>query len=141
MKSDYYKKIEKYLYRLYEPEVLVQEVRDYYIARMNLSTTAWLKKSNSMENQIVKMMDSKQLNEIQKWVDFLKSLLTFFKNEKPEFYDFINFKYIEKRHNADIKKKMNINSELLKKLRGEVIKCIYIKAMEKGLIEENERRD
>ena len=65
MRSDYYKKIERYLYHLYEPEILVQDVRDYYISRMNVSKTTWLKGQNSMENQVVKLMDSNQLKEIK----------------------------------------------------------------------------
>ena len=94
-----YKKIEKYLYHLFEPEVLVQEVRDYYIARMNVSKTTWLKGQNSMENQVIKMMDSKQLKEINKWLGFLKETLAFFKEEKPRFYGFIRLKYLRKKTN------------------------------------------
>jgi len=137
MKQDYYRKIERYLYHLYEPEVLVEDVRQYYIDRMNLSPSAWLRgSSNTLENQIVKMMDSKQLKEIQEWVEFLKNLLTFFKQEKPRFYGFIRLKYIRKRTDEDIKSVMQLDTKAFRELKKGVIECIYIKAILEGLIKE-----
>lgn len=136
MKSDYYKKIEKYLYHLYEPEVLVQEVRDYYISRMNISKTTWLKGKNSMENQVIKMMDSKQLKEIKKWLGFLKETLAFFKEEKPRFYGFIRLKYLRKRTNEEIQSVMKLEKGEYRELKNEVIKSIYIRAILNGLIKE-----
>jgi len=138
MKQDYYKKIEKYLYHLYEPGVLVEDVKQYYINRMNLSPSAWLRGSNNtLENQIVKMMDSRRLKEIQEWVEFLKNLLTFLKQEKPRFYGFIRLKYIRKRSDEDIKSVMQLDTKAFRKLKKEVIECIYIKAILEGLIKEN----
>ena len=137
MKQDYYRKIERYLYHLYEPEVLVEDVRQYYIDRMNLSPSAWLRgSSNPLEKQIVKMMDSKQLKEIQEWVEFLKNLLTFLKQEKPRFYGFIRLKYLRKRTDEDIKSVMQLDTKSFRELKKEVIECIYIKAILEGLIKE-----
>ena len=136
MRSDYYKKIEKYLYHLFEPEVLVQEVRDYYIARMNVSKTTWLKGQNSMENQIAKLMDSKQLKEIKIWLEFLKDTLAFYKEEKPRFYGFIRLKYLRKRTDEDIQSVMKLNKKQLKELKNEVIGSIYIRAILNGIVKE-----
>ena len=137
MKQDYYKKIERYLYHLYEPEVLVEDVRQYYINRMNYSPSAWLRGGNTMENQVIKMMESNQLKEIQRWVEFLKNLLTFFKQEKPRFYGFIRLRYLRKRSDEDIKSVMQLDTKEFKELKKEVIECIYIKAILEGLIKEN----
>ena len=134
MRSDYYKKIEKYLYHLFEPEVLVQEVRDYYIARMNVSKTTWLKGQNSMENQIAKLMDSKQLNEIKIWLEFLKDTLAFYKIEKPRFYGFIRLKYLRKRSDEDIQSVMKLDKKKFKELKNEVIGSIYIRAVLNGIV-------
>jgi len=134
MKSDYYKKIEKYLYNFYEHESLVQEVRDYYISRMNISKTAWLKGNNTMEDQVVRMMDSKQLNEIKRWIVFLKEALFFFKQEKPRFYEFINLKYFRKLSDEEMISAMNLDKSQVKKLRDKVILEIYTKAVKKSLI-------
>ena len=136
MRSDYYKKIEKYLYHLFEPEVLVQEVRDYYIARMNVSKTTWLKGQNSMENQVVKLMDSNQLKEIKRWLVFLKETLAFYKEEKPRFYGFIRLKYLRKRTDEDIQSVMKLNKKQLKELKNEVIGSIYIRAILNGIVKE-----
>lgn len=136
MRSDYYKKIERYLYHLYEPEVLVQDVRDYYISRMNISKTTWLKGQNSMENQVVKMMDSKQLKEIKRWLVFLKETLAFYKEEKPRFYGFIRLKYLRKRTDEDIQSVMNLDKKKLKELKNEVIGSIYIRAILNGIVKE-----
>ena len=136
MRSDYYKKIEKYLYRLFEPEVLVQEVRDYYIARMNVSKTTWLKGQNSMENQIAKLMDSKQLKEIKIWLEFLKDTLAFYKIEKPRFYGFIRLKYLRKRSDEDIQSVMKLDKKKFKELKNEVIGSIYIRAILNGIVKE-----
>ena len=134
MRSDYYKKIEKYLYHLFEPEVLVQEVRDYYIARMNVSKTTWLKGQNSMENQIAKLMDSKQLKEIMIWLEFLKDTLAFYKIEKPRFYGFIRLKYLRKRSDEDIQSVMKLDKKKFKELKNEVIGSIYIRAVLNGIV-------
>ena len=136
MRSDYYKKIERYLYHLYEPEVLVQDVRDYYISRMNVSKTTWLKGQNSMENQVVKMMDSNQLKEIKRWLVFLKETLAFYKEEKPRFYGFIRLKYLRKRTDEDIQSVMKLNKKQLKELKNEVIGSIYIRAILNGIVKE-----
>ena len=136
MRSDYYKKIEKYLYHLYEPEVLVQDVRDYYISRMNISKTTWLKGQNSMENQVIKMMDSKQLKEIKIWLEFLKDTLAFYKEEKPRFYGFIRLKYLRRRTDEDIQSVMKLNKKQLKELKNEVIGSIYIRAILNGIVKE-----
>lgn len=134
MRSEYYKKIEKYLYYLYEPEVLVQEVRDYYIARMNMSKTTWLKGRNTMENQVVKMIDSKQLKEIKRWLEFLKDTLAFYKFEKPRFYGFIRLKYLKKRSDEDVQFVMELDKKKFKELKNEVIGSIYIRAILNGII-------
>ena len=134
MRSDYYKKIEKYLYHLFEPEVLVQEVRDYYIARMNVSKTTWLKGQNSMENQIAKLMDSKQLKEIKIWLEFLKDTLAFYKIEKPRFYGCIRLKYLRKRSDEDIQSVMKLDKKKFKELKNEVIGSIYIRAVLNGIV-------
>ena len=136
MRSDYYKKIERYLYHLYEPEVLVKDVRDYYISRMNISKTTWLKGQNSMENQVVKMMDSKQLKEIKRWLVFLKETLAFYKEEKPRFYGFIRLKYLRKRTDEDIQSVMKLDRKKLKELKNEVIGSIYIRAILNGIVKE-----
>ena len=134
MRSDYYKKIERYLYHLYEPEVLVQDVRNYYISRMNVSKTTWLKGQNSMENQVVKLMDSNQLKEIKRWLVFLKETLAFYKEEKPRFYGFIRLKYLRKRTDEDIQSVMKLNKKQLKELKNEVIGSIYIRAVLNGIV-------
>ena len=136
MRSDYYKKIERYLYHLYEPEVLVQDVRNYYISRMNVSKTAWLKGQNSMENQVVKLIDSNQLKEIKRWLVFLKETLAFYKEEKPRFYGFIRLKYLRKRTDEDIQSVMKLNKKQLKELKNEVIGSIYIRAILNGIVKE-----
>lgn len=136
MRSDYYKKIERYLYHLYEPEVLVQDVRDYYISRMNVSKTTWLKGQNCMENQVVKLMESNQLKEIKRWLVFLKETLAFYKEEKPRFYGFIRLKYLRKRTDEDIQSVMKLNKKKLKELKNEVIGSIYIRAILNGIIKE-----
>ena len=134
MKSDYYKKIEKYLYNFYEHESLVQEVRDYYISRMNISKTAWLKGNNTMEDQVVRMMDSKQLNEIKRWLMFLKETLVFFEQEKPRFYEFICLKYFRKLTYEELTTVMKLDKNQIKDLRSNVISEIYTKAVKKSLI-------
>ena len=136
MRSDYYKKIERYLYHLYEPEVLVQDVRNYYISRMNVSKTTWLKGQNSMENQVVKLMDSNQLKEIKRWLVFLKETLAFYKEEKPRFYGFIRLKYLRRRTDEDIQSVMKLNKKQLKELKNEVIGSIYIRAILNGIVKE-----
>ena len=136
MRAYYYKKIERYLYHLYEPEVLVKDVRDYYISRMNISKTTWLKGQNSMENQVVKLMDSNQLKEIKRWLVFLKETLAFYKEEKPRFYGFIRLKYLRKRTDEDIQSVMKLNKKQLKELKNEVIGSIYIRAILNGIVKE-----
>ena len=135
MKQEYYRKIEKYLYYLYEPKVLENEVRQSYIDGMNLSPSAWLRgANNSFENQVIKILDSVEIKEIEKWVEFLKNLLTFFKEENQRYYSYIWLKYIKKRKDKEIKEVMRLNNNDLKKLKEEVMDVIYNEAIKKELI-------
>lgn len=135
MKQEYYRKIERYLYHLYEPEMLVEDVRQYYISRMNLSSSAWLRgANNSFDNQVIKMLDSVEIKEIGKWVEFLKNLLTFFKQENHRYYSYIWLKYIKKQKDKEIKEVMKLNNNDLKELKEEVMDVIYNDAIQKELI-------
>jgi len=135
MKQEYYRKIEKYLYYLYEPKVLENEIRQSYIDSMNLSPTAWLRgANNSFENQVIKMLDSIEIKELGKWVEFLKNLLTFFKQKNQRYYSYIWLKYIKKRKDKEIKEVMKLNNNDLKELKEEVMEVIYNEAILKELI-------
>ena len=135
MKQDYYRKIEKYLYHLYEPEVLENEIRQSYIDSMNLSPSAWLRgANNSFDNQVIKMLDSIEIKEIGKWVEFLKNLLAFFKEENHQYYSYIWLKYTKKRTDKEIKQVMKLDNKALKKLKEEVMEFIYNEAITKELI-------
>ncbi len=136
MKARYYRMIEKYLYHYYEPEVLVQEVRDYYISRMNYSKTTWLKGYNTLENQAIKLMDSRELKEIREWVAFLKKVLTFFYEENSKYYNFINYKYFQKKKKSEIMHIFELDYLAYTELNMKIIEDIYSKAVLEGLIEE-----
>ena len=113
-----------------------QRIQIETLLKMNISKTTWLKGQNSMENQVVKMMDSKQLKEIKRWLVFLKETLAFYKEEKPRFYGFIRLKYLRKRTDEDIQSVMKLNKKQLKELKNEVIGSIYIRAILNGIVKE-----
>ena len=97
IRKEKFRKIEFYLYNYDNLDNLVMEIRDKYLNRINLSKTTWLKGTNTFENQVVDMIDDKRIKEINEWQVFLKGILAFLNSKYPEYYEFVNLKYIKKK--------------------------------------------
>lgn len=131
IKKEKFRKIEFYLYNYDNLDNLIIEIRDNYLNRINLSKTTWIKGTNNFENQVVDMIDDKQIKEINEWQVFLKGILAFLNSKYTEYYEFLNLKYIKKKRKKEIKRLLKINDKEYEIMRNNIINFIYYDAISK----------
>ena len=80
-KTDY-KKIEYYLYNYSNIDKLIDEIKDGLINSVNVSGSAWRKGitvcNNTLENQVIKIIENKKILEFKRWQVLIKKVLAFF---------------------------------------------------------------
>ena len=89
-KTDY-KKIEYYLYNYSNIDKLIDEIKDGLINSVNVSGSAWRKGitvcNNTLENQVIKIIENKKILEFKRWQVFIKKVLAFLLQKYPKYYD------------------------------------------------------
>ena len=79
-KTDY-KKIEYYLYNYSNIDKLIDEIKDGLINSVNVSGSAWRKGitvcNNTLENQVIKIIENKKILEFKRWQVLIKKVLVF----------------------------------------------------------------
>lgn len=135
-----YKKIEFYLYNYHKINLLIKQREIQIIDSVNVSNNAWIKslkeKSNTTEDQAIKLIEDKLIKEYKEWQVFLKKILVFLYEKKISYYKYLKLKYFIKKDNKEIMKALKIDSERLKILRVKLIEFIY-ESKNKGKFELN----
>ena len=133
-----FRKIEFYLYNYTNLGKMIKEIESEYIDLISGSVATWLKSqkedSNTLEEQVICMIDDNRINEYKKWQVFLDEILVFLCEEYPVLFDFVSMKYIEKQDNTYIKNELQINDKELRKVRKTMITWIWINAIDEDLI-------
>lgn len=109
-KTDY-KKIEYYLYNYSNIDKLIDEIKDGLINSVNVSGSAWRKGitvcNNTLENQVIKIIENKKILEFKRWQVLIKKVLAFLLQKYPKYYDFINLKYFKSNLKMRLRKLLN----------------------------------
>lgn len=133
-----YRKIEYYLYNFKNTDELIEEIREGLINAINVSGNSWRKGitvyNNTLENQVIKIIDNKKILEIKRWQVLNKKVLVFFMRKYPKYYRFTKLKYLEKKSKEEIEKTLNLDFKAQKVLKDKLIEFMYKNAKLRNLV-------
>ena len=136
-KTDY-KKIEYYLYNYSNIDKLIDEIKDGLINSVNISGSAWRKGitvcNNTLENQVIKIIENKKILEFKRWQVLIKKVLVFLLQKYPKYYDFINLKYFQKQSKDEIEKTLKFDFKKQKIIKDKLIEFVYKNAKIRNLV-------
>ncbi len=133
-----YKKIEYYLYNYNNIDKLINEIKEGLISNINVSGNAWRKGiticNNTLENQVIKIVENKKIIEFKKWQVLIKKVLVFLFQKYPKYYYFINRKYLEKKSKDEIEESLKLDFKKQKIIKDKLIKFVYKNAKIRNLV-------
>ena len=135
-KTDY-KKIEYYLYNYSNIDKLIDEIKDGLINSVNVSGSAWRKGitvcNNTLENQVIKIIENKKILEFKRWQVLIKKVLVFLLQKYPKYYDFINLKYFQKQSKDEIEETLKFDFKKQKIIKDKLIEFVHKNAQIRNL--------
>ena len=136
-KTDY-KKIEYYLYNYSNIDKLIDEIKDGLINSVNISGSAWRKGitvcNNTLENQVIKIIENKKILEFKRWQVLIKKVLAFLLQKYLKYYDFINLKYFKKQSKDEIEETLKFDFKKQKIIKDKLIEFVYKNAKMRNLV-------
>lgn len=136
-KTDY-KKIEYYLYNYSNIDKLIDEIKDGLINSVNVSGSAWRKGitvcNNTLENQVIKIIENKKILEFKRWQVLIKKVLAFLLQKYPKYYDFIIQKYFQKKSKDEIERTLKFDFKKQKIIKDKLIEFVYKNAKIRNLV-------
>ena len=136
-KTDY-KKIEYYLYNYNNIDELIDEIKNGLINSVNVSGSAWRKGitvcNNTLENQVIKIIENKKILEFKRWQVLIKKVLAFLLQKYPKYYDFIIQKYIQKKSKDEIEQTLKFDFKKQKIIKNKLIEFMYKNAKIRNLV-------
>lgn len=136
-KTDY-KKIEYYLYNYNNIDELIDEIKNGLINSVNVSGSAWRKGrtvcNNTLENQVIKIIENKKILEFKRWQVLIKKVLAFLLQKYPKYYDFIIQKYIQKKSKDEIEQTLKFDFKKQKIIKDKLIEFMYKNAKIRNLV-------
>lgn len=136
-KTDY-KKIEYYLYNYSNIDKLIDEIKNGLINSVNVSGSAWRKGitvcNNTLENQVIKIIENKKILEFKRWQVLIKKVLVFLLQKYPKYYDFINLKYFQKQSKDEIEETLKFDFKKQKIIKDKLIEFVYKNAKMRNLV-------
>ena len=138
MNKTEYKKIEYYLYNYNNIDELIDEIKDGLINSVNVSGSAWRKGitvyNNTLENQVIKIIENKKILEFKRWQVLIKKVLAFLLQKYPKYYDFIIQKYIQKKSKDEIEQALKFDFKKQKIIKDKLIEFVYKNAKIRNLV-------
>lgn len=138
MNKNDYKKIEYYLYNYSNIDKLIDEIKDGLINSVNVSGSAWRKGitvcNNTLENQVIKIIENKKILEFKRWQVLIKKVLAFLLPKYPKYYDFINLKYFKKQSKDEIEETLKLDFKKQKIIKDKLIEFVYKNAKMRNLV-------
>ena len=136
-KTDY-KKIEYYLYNYNNIDELIDEIKDELISSVNVSGSAWRKGitvcNNTLENQVIKIIENKKILEFKRWQVLIKKVLAFLLQKYPKYYDFIIQKYFQKKSEDEIEQTLKFDFKRQKIIKDKLVEFVYKNAKIRNLV-------
>lgn len=136
------KEISFVLYNYKNLSAIIEDRKDYIRAKLNYSTSAWLRgrnqNSNSLEDILIMYEDDEYIKRIKKWKIIINKVLNEFINEEyPVEYYLVKYKYIDNMSDIFLIEKLNLDSkEELQYLIMEIKEKIYNYAIKENLYKE-----
>ncbi len=134
-------KINKLLFYLYNYEnidELIEQRKNEIIDTVNVSSIAWIKSKqgngNTLEDQVIKLIDDPLILEYKRWQVFIKRILVFLSLYKPIMYKYVKLKFIEKLENDEIMEALNLDFKQLKILKVKLLELILKNAKLRNLV-------
>ena len=138
MNKTEYKKIEYYLYNYNNIDELTEEIKNGLINSVNVSGSAWRKGitvcNNTLENQVIKIIENKKILEFKRWQVLIKKVLAFLLQKYPKYYDFIIQKYIQKKSKDEIEQALKFDFKKQKIIKDKLIEFVYKNAKIRNLV-------
>lgn len=138
MNKTEYKKIEYYLYNYNNIDELIDEIKDGLINSVNVSGSVWRKGitvyNNTLENQVIKIIENKKILEFKRWQVLIKKVLAFLLQKYPKYYDFIIQKYIQKKSKDEIEQALKFDFKKQKIIKDKLIEFVYKNAKIRNLV-------
>ena len=136
-KTDY-KKIEYYLYNYSNIDKIIDEIKDGLINSVNISGSVWRKGitvcNNTLENQVIKIIENKKILEFKRWQVLIKKVLAFLLQKYPKYYDFINLKYFKKQSKDEIEETLKFDYKKQKIIKDKLIEFVCKNAKMRNLV-------
>lgn len=133
-----YRKIEYYLYNYNNIDKLIEETKERLINNINVSGSAWRKGitacNNTLENQVIKIIENKEILEFKRWQVLIKKVLAFLLQKYPKYYDFINLKYLKKQSKDEIEKTLKFDFKKQKIIKDKLVEFVYKNAKMRNLV-------
>lgn len=108
------------------------------INSVNVSGSAWRKGitvcNNTLENQVIKIIENKKILEFKRWQVLIKKVLAFLLQKYPKYYDFINLKYFKKQSKDEIEKTLKFDFKKQKIIKDKLIEFVYKNAKMRNLV-------
>ena len=108
------------------------------IDTVNVSSIAWIKSKqgngNTLENQVIKLIDDLLILEYKQWQVFIKRILVFLSIYYPIMYKYVKLKFIEKLENDEIMEALNLDFKQLKILKVKLLELILKNAKLRNLV-------
>ena len=133
-----FRTMEFFLYNYKDLDKMIKDIEKEYIDLISGSVFTWLKsqseEQNTLEDQVICMIDDNRIRSYRKWQAFLKERFAFLYVNYPKLYKFIIFKYVNKKDKAFIKAKLHMNDIEVKRIRNIIIYWLCENAIEKKII-------
>lgn len=137
MKENIYKKTEYYLYNYKNIDKLIEDIKQDIIDTSDGSVNAWLKglkhNSNSVENQAIKIADSKKIQYLKKAKIIIDYYMNIFKKRNLKRYEFIKLKYLDKANSTEIEKSLRYNKKQQIDITNMVVSFFYRQFKKAGI--------
>lgn len=132
------RKIAYYLYNYNNTEKLIEEIRKGIISTINVSANSWRRGiticNNTLENQVIKLVDNKKILDLKRWQVLNKKVLAFLLQKYPKYYEFIKLKYFENKSKEEIKETLKIDFKKQKNIKDKLFAFIEKNAKLRNLI-------
>ncbi len=138
MNEEKINKILFYLYNYENIDDLIEQRKNEIIDTVNISSIAWIKSKqgngNTLEDQVIKLIDDPLILEYKRWQVFIKRMLVFLSLYKPIIYKYVKLKFIEKLENDEIMEALNLDFKQLKILKVKLLELILKNAKLRNLV-------
>lgn len=138
MNRDEYRKTEFFLYNYLKTDALIKEVEEEIIGAINVSGSTWIKGitiyNNTLENQIIRLIENKRIIELKRWQVLIKKVLVFLKRKYPLYFEFLKLKYLERKSDEETQEALKIDLEQFKVINYKLVKFVAKNAKLRNLI-------